>query len=1403
MEMAGIVCLTGAKIIQLARSRIEQIGRPLELDTDGIWCIFPSTFPSNFDLKLVNGKSYNISYPCVMLNHLVHDQFTNHQYQELSDPSTNTYSIRSENSIFFEVDGPYLAMILPASKEADKLLKKRYAVFNFDKSIAELKGFELKRRGELKLIKIFQSALFDLFLEGTTLQECYDSVARLADKWLDILYSKGADLDDEELFDLISENRSMSKSLEEYGAQKSTSISTAKRLAEFLGDQMVKDRGLNCKFIISQKPAGLPVSERAIPLAIFQAEPTIKKHFLRKWLKDSSLAEFDIRSILDWQYYLERFSSVVQKLITIPAAMQKIRNPVPRIQHPDWLLKRTSSTDSKTHQTQISDIFKPLIKSLDDIDNHNLDDDDSENEEEVKAVKKVKDMEDFGESEKPNFGVRPLVSKRKIITPDTDIDLIQSQPSFEEDYAGWLAAQKVKWARQKIDRDHARSLGVRRIRSTEMSGVQSYFLQENIVILSQKWDVIQIVETEIPGNFRIWAMINQNMHSFKLQVPRILYINCVNEDETFVRETAGMTGERCPSSYTLPRTHPTLFLYKLTMSERTYQDNLTSLGSIFSRKEVEGVYEAQVPLLFRALINVGASVSIVKDQKRKIEDGFKLSDLIHEPLQKSSPYLSNKSIAYFIIIHSKSGSRHVYSLFSSLTQKITVIYVDPGKNEDQVPNLQKVYAERFKGFAECDVEDGEPRLFNYSESVDFQNYVVATDAEAKSRVNIVLRDYKDTRKGPCILIVGSSVPIVHLMDGIPFIKDYPYKVIPYPNPLREFPALGWQTQIVRKIMTVYFTVEKWIRSEINLSNYTDVPLCNMHSDWAISYMDLLFARELVKKDMVLWYSVSERPDLGGRQEDSTQPNLIDESEYEINNPGCFGNITLDLSVENLAFNTIIQAAMVNELEGSTSVIGFEGKTMDAHLKGDDAITSSSDYNQLNYATFRLIRDLIKMWYSNVTKSQGPFDTTMLNGFYRWLTNTSAKLHEPALLELIHGLMKKVFFQLVAQVRKMGCEIIYANFERIVANTSKKTLAKAIPFSGFLIDTIKNRNVLMMLGVRVSMVWEHVNWLDVYNHGGFFYASLDQDHEQWLIDVKEGEASRHKMMLFNIAEYLPPRCKELFIQTIDDFLEEINGFDEENHETITRIGGKNTDEVTPKTSFLRNFIKHTLKKGLLKNIQEIQMEWVKVKEDMDDIENIDANEFRFPILPGSHLNLDNPILELIKYICQVIGLDKNLEWEVGILKRDLLNVIGIKQFNTVAEYKNPCEKFVLPHIVCRYCCFTKDLDLTRELQNDGESSLWNCDHCGNEYDKTLVEHRLVSIVQKRLQDWHLQDLQCERCRNISCFSLRARCTCSGNLNVEKNLADSIKKLTVLKNISEYYEFELLKECTYLALEIEVE
>jgi DNA polymerase epsilon subunit 1 len=139
-----------------SRVLVDKIGKPLELDTDGIWGLLPEGFPEKFSFQLKNGKSVSFSYPCSILNINVYDKYCNHQYQRLDIEKPLHYNAKTEMSIFFEVDGPYKAMIIPASREEDKMLKKRYAVYNFNGTIAEIKGFELKRRGELNIIKIFQ-----------------------------------------------------------------------------------------------------------------------------------------------------------------------------------------------------------------------------------------------------------------------------------------------------------------------------------------------------------------------------------------------------------------------------------------------------------------------------------------------------------------------------------------------------------------------------------------------------------------------------------------------------------------------------------------------------------------------------------------------------------------------------------------------------------------------------------------------------------------------------------------------------------------------------------------------------------------------------------------------------------------------------------------------------------------------------------------------------------------------------------------------------------------------------------------------------------------------------------------------------------------------------------------------
>ena len=473
-------------------------------------------------------------------------------------------------------------MILPASKEEGKKLKKRYAVFNFDGSLAELKGFEVKRRGELQIIKIFQSTVFEAFTKGETLQGCYEAVATVANYWLDVLYSKGANMPDSELFDLISENKSMSKSLAEYEGQKSTSISTAKRLAEFLGDQMVKDAGLSCRYIISKKPDGAPVTERAIPVAIFESEPSVKQHYLRRWLKNSGMQDFDIRTVLDWDYYIERLGGTIQKIITIPAALQGVANPVPRVQHPDWLHKKIMEKTDTLKQRKMTEMFFKGQKKV--VQNENT----SNNGD-------VGDIEDVG-GRKPlglkNVSVSNMTKRKasddKPDKPDISKswrEVLGDPPKRSDGLKQWIQFQKKKWKFQLMQRRegnsnkrHKHGGGVTRNPVT-LGG----FLQKTRkTLMDTPWQIIQIAETGSPGLYRIWALVGPDLHCIKLVVPRQFYVNQKTAKE-------GSTGNFWRKvQKTLPRSHPVYNLYEYSVPESVFIEHQAQLMADLSTPDIEG-----------------------------------------------------------------------------------------------------------------------------------------------------------------------------------------------------------------------------------------------------------------------------------------------------------------------------------------------------------------------------------------------------------------------------------------------------------------------------------------------------------------------------------------------------------------------------------------------------------------------------------------------------------------------------------------------------------------------------------------------------------------------------------------------------------------------------------------------
>lgn len=69
-----------------------------------------------------------------------------------------------------------------------------------------------------------------------------------------------------------------------------------------------------------------------------------------------------------------------------------------------------------------------------------------------------------------------------------------------------------------------------------------------------------------------------------------------------------------------------------------------------------------------------------------------------------------------------------------------------------------------------------------------------------------------------------------------------------------------------------------------------------------------------------------------------------------------------------------------------------------------------------------------------------------------------------MLRTLQNLMKKLFLQLVAEFKRLGCTIIYANFNKIILCSKKSTVADAIANAEFVITAIRNKELFHSLQI---------------------------------------------------------------------------------------------------------------------------------------------------------------------------------------------------------------------------------------------------------------------------------------------------------------------------------------------------
>lgn len=353
------------------------------------------------------------------------------------------------------------------------------------------------------------------------------------------------------------------------------------------------------------------MTERAIPVTIFDAEPEVKVHYLRRWLKDRSLVagEIDIRTIIDWSYYRTRLEVAIQKIVTIPAACQKVKNPVPRVKHPEWLGALVRQQDDTYKQQSLKGMMQTATEKGAGL----IDIEDSLNRGAAGGVRKKPIITqkrkrvqgvaraDGAGSPHPEAAAEEEEGGLSGVTGDTDEGAAEGtgaageeakgddqgeEAAGEEDAgealaigsAAWLKLRKRKWsavreARKRQREAEARgdaaavnraSMGTKR---NTAAGMGSFYNDTARTLHSTMWQLLTLSETA-PGEVSAWVLLGTGqaatMHRIPLNVPRVIYVNC--------REPCDFPGW-AKVSRSLPRGLQPLYMYEVSMSEADFLAN--------------------------------------------------------------------------------------------------------------------------------------------------------------------------------------------------------------------------------------------------------------------------------------------------------------------------------------------------------------------------------------------------------------------------------------------------------------------------------------------------------------------------------------------------------------------------------------------------------------------------------------------------------------------------------------------------------------------------------------------------------------------------------------------------------------------------------------------------------------
>ncbi|POM67989.1 DNA polymerase epsilon catalytic subunit [Phytophthora palmivora] len=538
-------------------------------------------------------------------------------------------------------------------------------------------------------------------------------------------------------------------------------------------------------------------------------------------------------------------------------------------------------------------------------------------------------------------------------------------------------------------------------------------------------------------------------------------------------------------------------------------------------------------------------------------------------------------------------------------------------------------------------------------------------------------------------------------------------------------------------------------------------------------------------------------------------------------PGSFVDVCVELELDGLAVNAILVASQIHSIEGlgvaHQMEIDFDGHGEDeSGANGEGSAPSPAvaegDAEESCHEAFRLLRVMVTTLFKDFLTSRNKFADHVLQQFYRWLCSPNSLCFDPALHAMVKRLMEKLFLQLLAEFRRLGSQIVYADFSKIIICTKKKSVRDAQTYLNFILQTVLSNELFQVLNFTPKKYFSNLLFLDAENYGCILLKNVVADEQEEESD--HNEKALEIVSHWNIANYLPRGVDEYFLILVGQFIRRRAEFQQRERRLLEKGGDakldvvEDTDEqpldedekqLNPLAKYSQKLVLSYFSDKMLRLVPEILTH------------NMDRDSF--PVFAGSHLPMESPALELVKFVSAVFLLEPSVEMQVGKMRRTLLKLLRMSEFSDESQFRNPSLSFTVQDVICLSCNLCRSVDLCRdpqlfkgsalrsdeddegnEVSEDTElTSAWHCPRCFALYDKTAFEMRLVDMVHAQSVAYQLQDLYCRKCHLPAEHKMREYCPCSGTYALMPGVRESLlETLRLLKRIAQQHNFEWLLE-----------